>query len=59
MVKFFSLRLLGLIEKLSGLPTMAAEDDSVQKLLICQDVTIGEGDRQFSKSSGLVGRVFI
>jgi hypothetical protein len=42
---------LGLIEKLSGLPTVAAEADSVQMLQICQDVAIGEGDSQLINST--------
>jgi hypothetical protein len=35
---------------LSGLPTLAAEADSVQMLQICQDVQIGEGDSQLIKA---------
>jgi hypothetical protein len=31
---------------LSGLPTVAAEADSIKVLQICLDVIIGEGDRQ-------------
>jgi hypothetical protein len=38
----------------SGLPTMAAEADSIQMLQIWQDVTIDVGDSQLIKTSLLV-----
>jgi hypothetical protein len=43
---------------MSGLLTVAAEAGSVRMFLICQDVTIGEGDSQLIKPSELAERFY-